>query len=127
MTAKNIAILFGLRAHIVRSRRRIARCTKAWWARRKPTAAWAKRYSKAGKDCFAQVGEALARSREEYEEGERERAAAAKAEVDAREARLKLAAAEAQMEAAKRLAPALRKSEPRPPLLKSRFTYRRCA
>jgi WD40 repeat protein len=74
---------------------------EAWWARRKPTAAWAKRYSKAGKDCFAQVGEALARSREEYEEGERERAAAAKAEVDAREARLKLAAAEAQMEAAR--------------------------
>ncbi len=73
---------------------------EAWWARRKPTAAWAMRYSKAGKDCFAEVGDALARSREEYEEGERERAAAAKAEVEAREARLKLAAAEAQMEAA---------------------------
>ena len=74
---------------------------EAWWARRKPTATWAKRYSKAGKDSFAQVGEALARSRQEYEEGQREHAAAARAETEAREARLKLATAEAQMEAAR--------------------------
>jgi hypothetical protein len=74
---------------------------EAWWARRKPTATWAKRYSKAGKDSFAQVGEALARSRQECEEGERERAAAARAEIEAREARLRLATAEAQMEAAR--------------------------
>ncbi|MBV8442840.1 MAG: WD40 repeat domain-containing protein [Hyphomicrobiales bacterium] len=70
-----------------------------WFAQRKPSTTWAQRYSKAGKDYFAEVREALVRSREEYEEGERERAAAATAEREAREGQLKLAAAQAQAEA----------------------------
>ena len=70
-----------------------------WWAQRKPSAAWAKRYTKAGTCCFADVGETLKRSRKEYEEGERERAAAARAERDAQDAQLKLAAAQAKAEA----------------------------
>ncbi len=70
-----------------------------WLAQRKPSTTWAQRYSKSGKDYFAEVREALIRSREEYEESERERAAAAKAEREAREGQLKLAAAQAQAEA----------------------------
>jgi len=66
----------------------------------KPTAVWAKRYTKGGKGCIVEVGEALARSRKEFEDDEREREAAARAEREAREAQLKLAAANAQAEAA---------------------------
>src|SRR5208282_2195051 len=64
-----------------------------------PSTTWAQRYSKAGKDHFCEVREALVRSREEFEESERERAAAARAEREAREGQLKLAAAQAQAEA----------------------------
>ena len=71
-----------------------------WWAQRKPTAVWAKRYTKGGRDYIAEVGEALARSRKEFEDDEREREAAARAEREAREAQLKLVAANAQAEAA---------------------------
>jgi hypothetical protein len=70
-----------------------------WWARRKPSATWARRFSKSGADYFAEVNEALARSRAEFDESERRRQLAEKAERDAQQAQLKLAAATAQAEA----------------------------
>ena len=92
-----------------------------WWARRLPSATWARRYSKSGADYFAEVSEALARSRKEFDENERRRQLAEKAERDAQQAHLKLAAATAQAKPRAR-ARARPRTGRRPPPPKSRST-----
>jgi WD40 repeat protein len=66
-----------------------------WWASRKPTAAWAKRYAKDGKDYLIEVADALGRSREEYDRNEQTKIRAAEAE----KAELALAAERAKTDA----------------------------